>query len=189
MPAKKLEAARVGAVPAEGFQHLAAQLGKHGRVVFPVHEDGLSIGAHAPFDVRHGTDGGPIVAEFFYGDVVAKAFPYMVCGHALADYVREVGGEVKETASLDSRVVHKRDIADGGAEASAEDAQPRVTLLLEPTKAAASVLDGLAVGLESKTDIRAANLIGAFMAIGHSAVVVGHAHFQRGYAEACHPFA
>src|SRR6476661_11044037 len=103
MPAKKLEAARVGAVPAEGIQHLAAQLGEHRGVVFSIHKEGLPISAHAPFDVGHGTDGGPVVAEFFHGDVVPKAFPDMVSGHALADNVGEVGGEVKETAGLDSR--------------------------------------------------------------------------------------
>ncbi len=185
----ELERAWVGAVPAEGVKHLAAELGEHGRVVFSIHEDGLAVGAHAPFDVWHGTYWSPVVAEFFHGDVVAKAFPDVVSGHALADNVGVVGGEVKETAGLDSRVVHKSDIADGGAEASAEDAQPGVTLLLEPTKATASVLDGLAVGLESQADIWAANLIGAFVALSHSAVVVGHAHLQRGDAEACHPFA
>src|SRR5579859_2688856 len=189
MSAMKLKRARVRAVPAEGIQHLTAELGEHGGVVFSVYEDGLAVGAHAPFDVGYGAYGSPVVTEFFQGDMVAKAFPDVVSGHALADNVGEIGGKVEEAAGFDSRIVHQRDVADGRAEAGAEDPQPGVPLLLEPAKAAAGVLDGLAVGLERQPDIRAADLVGAFVAFGHSAVVVGHAHFQRGYAEPCDPFA
>src|SRR5579859_6382206 len=128
---------------AEGIQHLTAELGEHRGVVFSVHEDGLPIGAHAPFDVGYGAYGSPVVAEFFHADMVAKALPHMVCSHALADNVGEIGGKVEEASGFDSRIVHQRNVADGRAQAGTEDAQPGVALLLEPAKAAAGVLDGL----------------------------------------------
>src|SRR5579859_1775010 len=149
----KLKRARVRTVAAQRRQHLPAELGEHGGVVFSVYEDGLAIGAHASFDVGYGAYGSPVVTEFFHADMVAKAFPDVVGGHALADNVGEIGGKVEEASGFDSRIVHQRDVADGRAEAGAEDPQPGVPLLLEPTEAAAGVLDGLAVGLESQPNI------------------------------------
>src|SRR5580704_5490627 len=49
-------------------------------------------------------------------------------------------------------------------------------------------MDSLAVGLEGEANIRAADLVGAFVAFGHAAVVVGHAHFEGGDADALEPF-
>jgi uncharacterized membrane protein YhiD involved in acid resistance len=64
-----------------------------------------------------------------------------------------------------------------------------VALLLEPVEAAASVLDGLAVGLEREADVWAADLVGALVAVGHAAIVVGHAHLENGDAHALNPMA
>src|SRR6202171_6348629 len=56
-------------------------------------------------------------------------------------------------------------------------------------EAAAGVLDGLAVGLEREADVGSADLVGAFVALGHTAVVVGHAHLEDGAAQALNPVA
>jgi hypothetical protein len=61
--------------------------------------------------------------------------------------------------------------------------------LFEPAEAAAGVLDGLAVGLEGEADVRSDELVGALVAFGHAAVVVGEAHFEDGDADALEPLA
>ena len=185
--AGEFEGARVGAVAAKGVEHLAGEMGEHGGVVLAVDHESVAASAHAALDVGHGADGGPIFAELFNGDVVAKAFPDVIGGHALADDVGVVGGDVEQAAGSDAFIVDEGDVADRGANASAEDAELSVALLLEPVEAAAGVLDGLAVGLEGQADVGAADLVGALVAPGHAAIVVGHAQFQDGDAEALNP--
>ena len=177
MAAGEFEGAGFSAMATEGIEHLAGELGEHGGVVLAVNHESGAAGTHAAFDIRHGTDGRPIFAELVDGDVVAKAFPDVVGGHALADDVGEVRGDVKETAGADAFIVDESDVADRGTDAGAEDAKLGVTLLLEPVEAAAGVLDSLAVGLEGEADVGAADLVGALVAAGHAAVVVRHAHF------------
>src|SRR6266851_3072611 len=187
--AGEFEGAGVGTVAAEGVQHLAGEIGEHGGVVLAVDHEGVTTGAHAALDVGHGADGGPVLAELVDGDVVAKAFPDVVGGHALADDVGVVRGDMEEAAGADAFVMNEGDVADGGADAGAEDAKLGVALLIEPVEAATGVLDGLAIGLEGEADVGAADLVGALVAAGHAAVVVGHAHFKDGDAEALNPVA
>jgi len=84
---------------------------------------------------------------------------------------------VEKATGADGLVVGKRYIANGRADAGAEDAESCVALLLEPAEAAAGILDGLTICLEREADVWAADLVGAFVALGHAAVMVGHAHF------------
>lgn len=175
--AVEAERAEGGTVAAEGIEHLAGEFGEHGGVVLAVDHEAVAAGAHAALDVRHGADGCPVVAKFLHGDVVAKALPDVVGSHALADDVGVISGNVEEAAGADGAVVHQRDVADGGADARAEDAEFGVTLLLEPPEAAARVENGLAVGVESEADVGAANLVGAFVAARHAAIVVRQAQF------------
>src|SRR5712664_1148802 len=71
--AGEFEGARVGAVAAEGVEHLAGEFREHGRVVLAVDHEGVAAGAHAALDVGHGANGGPVFAEFVDGDVLAEA--------------------------------------------------------------------------------------------------------------------
>ena len=175
--AGELERAWFSAVAAEGIEHLARELGEHGGVVLAVdHERGAAC-AHTALDIGHGTDGGPVFAELVHGDVVSKGFPDVIGRHALADDVGVVGGNVEKTSGANAFIVNESDVADGGADAGAKDAELRVALLLKPGEAAAGVLDGLAVGLKGEADVGAADLVGALVAAGHAAVVVRHAHF------------
>ena len=187
--AGEFEGAGIGTVAAEGIEHLASELGEHGGVVLAVNHEHIAAGTHAAFDVGHGTDGGPVLAELVDGDVVTKTFPDVIGGHALADDVGEVGGDVEEAAGANAFIVNESDVTDRRADAGAEDADLPVTLLFEPVEATAGVLDGLAVGLEGETDVRAADLVGAFVALGHAAVVIGHAHLEDGDAQALNPMA
>jgi hypothetical protein len=187
--AGEFEGAGVGTVAAERVEHLAGEIGEHGGIVFAEDHVGVAAGSHTSFDVGHGANGRPVFAELVNGDVIAEAFPDMVGGHALADDVGVVGGDVEETAGAEAFIVNESDVADGGADAGAEDAELAVALLFKPVEAAAGILDGLAVRLEGEADIRATNLVGALVAVGHSAVVIGHAHFEDGNAEALNPVA
>src|SRR5260370_35413698 len=90
MAAGEFEGARVGAVAAEGVQHLAGEFGEHGGVIFAVDHEGVAASPHTALDVGHGTDRGQVVAEFVYGNMVAKALPYVMGGHALAEDVGAV---------------------------------------------------------------------------------------------------
>jgi len=85
--------------------------------------------------------------------------------------------------------VHEGDIADRRADAGTEDAELGIALLFEPVEAPAGVLDGLAIGLEREADIGAPDLVGAFVAVGHAAVVVGHAHLEDGMPRRLNPVA
>ena len=96
---------------------------------------------------------------------------------------------MEKSPSFDGRIVHEGDIADGRAEARTEDAQARVTLLLQPTKAATRIVNRLAIGLDRQTDIGTADLVGALVPLGHAPIVIGHAHFQSRDSEPRHPFA
>jgi hypothetical protein len=187
--AVEFQGAGVGAMAAQGGEHLGGQFGEEGGVVLAVDHEGVLAGAQAALDVGHGADGGPEVAEFVDGDVVAQAFPDVVGGHTLADHVCEVGGDVEEAAGTEAFVVDQGDIADGGADAGTEDAQARETPLFEPAEATAGILDGLAVGLEREADVGADELVGAFVALGHAAVVVGEAHPQHSDPDALEPLA
>src|SRR6266478_5160240 len=140
--------AGVAAMAAEGGEHLLGKLRAHGGVVLAVDHEAVTASAHATLDVGHGAYGSPEFAKVVDGDVVAKAFPDVGGRHALANHVGKVGRDVEESAGADSRVVDKGDVANGGANAGADNAEAGVALLFEPTKAAAGVLDGLAVGLE-----------------------------------------
>src|SRR5713101_8810416 len=80
--AGEFEGAGVGSVAAKGVEHLAGEFGEHGGVVLAVDHEGGAAGAHTTLDVGHGADGGPVLAELVDGDVVAKAFPDVVGGHA-----------------------------------------------------------------------------------------------------------
>ncbi len=189
MAAMKFEGAGVGAVVAEGAEHLAGEFGEHRGVVFAVDQEAVAAGAHATLDVGHGADGGPVFAEFVDGDMLAEAFPDVIGGHALADDVGVIGGDVEEAAGADGKVVDESDVANRGAQTGAENAEFGEALLLEPAEAAAGVLNGLAVGLEGEADVGAADLVGAFVAGGHAAVMIGHAHFEDGDAQALNPAA
>ena len=179
----------MGIVAAEGGQHLLGQSGEEGRVVFAVDHKGVFAGTQATLDVGHRANGRPVFAELVYGDMVAKGFPDVGGRHALADDVGKVGGDVEEAASTHDGIVNQSDVADGRADAGAENAEAGKTLLLEPPDAAASVLDGLAIGLEGDADVGADELVSALMAFSHAAVVVGEAHFQGSDADALEPFA
>jgi len=187
--AMEFEGTRFGTVAAEGVKHLAGEFGEHGRVVFAIDQEGGAAGAHAAFHVGHRANGSPELAQFLDGYMVPKTLPNVIGGHALADDVGVVGGDVEKAAGANGGIVDQGDVADGRANAGAEDSELGVTLLLEPAEAAAGVLDGLAVGLESEADVGAADLIGALAAMGHAAVVVGQAQLQCGDPEAGNPFA
>ena len=187
--AVEFEGAGVGAVAAEGVEHLTGEFGEHGGVVLAVDEKAVAARAHAAFDIGQGADGGPVFAELVDGDVVAQAFPDVIGGHAVADDVGVIGGDVEEAAGADGRVVDESDVANRGAETGAENAEFGEALLLEPAEAAAGVLDGLAVGLEGEADVGAADLVGALVAGGHAAVMIGHAHFEDGDSQALNPAA
>jgi hypothetical protein len=187
--AGEFEGEGVDTVTAEGVQHLAGEFGEHRGVELTVDHESGATGTQAALDVGHGADWGPVFAELIDSDVAAEAFPDVVGGHALADNVSIVSGDVEKAAGMDALVVSEGDIADRGADAGAEDAKPAIALLLEPVEAAAGVLDGLAVGLEGEANIWAADLVGPLVAASHPAVVVGHAHFQHGDAEALNPAA
>ena len=187
--AGEFEGAGVGAVATEGVEHPAGKLWDHRGVVLSVDHQSVPAGTHAALDVGHGADGSPVFAEFFDTDMISKTFPDVVRGHALADDVGVVGGDVEEAAGADAFIVNEGDVADRGADAGAEDAQLRVALLLEPMETAAGVLDGLAIGLQGEADIGTADLVGALMAAGRAAIVVGHAHFEDSDAHALNPVA
>ena len=187
--AVEFEGAGIGAVAAEGVEHLSGEFGEHGGVVLAVDQEAVAAGAHAALDIGHRADGGPVVAELVDGDVLAQAFPDVIGGHTLADNVGVVGRDMEEATGADGRIVHKGDVANGRAETGAENAEFGEALLFEPAEAAAGILDGLAVGLEGQADIGAADLIGAFVAGGHAAVMIGHAHFEDGDSQALNPAA
>jgi len=189
MAAVEREGTRRGAVAAEGVEHLAREFGEHGGVVSAVNHEAVAASTHAALDVRHGTNGRPVIAEFVHRNVVAKAFPDVIGGHALADDVSVVGGDVKEAADADGGVVDQGDVTNGGADARAEDTELGVALLLKPAEAAAGIQDRLAVGLKRKADVGAANLVGALVALRHAAIVIGQAHLERSDPEACGPLA
>src|SRR5207302_11467849 len=121
-----------GTVAAEGIEHLAGEFGEHGGVVLAVDHVGGATSAQAALDVRHGADGGPVFAKFVDSDMVAKAFPDVFGGHAMADDVGVVGGDVEKTAGADAFIVNESDVPDRGTDAGAEDAELGVALLFEP---------------------------------------------------------
>jgi hypothetical protein len=187
--AGEFESAWFGAMPAEGVQHLAGERGEHGGVVLAVDHESDAAGAHAALDVGHGADGSPIFAKLVDSHMVAKALPDVVGGHTLADDVGIVGGDVEKTAGADAFVVDESDVANGRSDAGPEDAEFGIALLLKPVEAAASVLDGLAVGLKREADIGATDLVGALMAVGHAVIVIGHAHLEHSDPHALNPAA
>src|SRR5258708_26072733 len=142
----EFEGAGVGSVTAEGVEHLASEFGEHGGVVFAVDHEGVAAGAHTALDVGHGTDGGPVFAEFVHGNMVAKALPDVIGGHALTDDVGIVCGNVEEATGAYAFIVDEGDIANGGADAGAENAELGVGLLLQPVQAAAGGFGGFAGG-------------------------------------------
>src|ERR1700720_2519107 len=109
--------------------------------------------------------------------------------HPLAYDVGEISGDVEEAACAESVIVDHGDVADRRADAGSQDAQSGKTLLFQPAEAPASVLDGLAVGLECQADVGADELIGALVALGHSSVVVRQAQAKDGDADSLEPFA
>lgn len=70
MAAGEFEDAGVGAVAAEGVEHLAGEFGEHGGVELAVDHEAGAASAHAAFDIGHGADGGPVVAKFVHRDVL-----------------------------------------------------------------------------------------------------------------------
>ena len=114
MAALEFKAARISSVTAQGVKHLPAEFGEHGGVVFAIDEKRFAVGAHPTLDIGDRTDGSPIISKFVHGDMVAQAFPDVVCGHPLTDDIGIISGKVEKTASLDGCIVHQRDVAHGG---------------------------------------------------------------------------
>ena len=189
MTTVKFQGSGVGAVAAKGVEHLPGEFGEHGGVVLAVYQETGAANSHAAFNVRHGADGSPVFSKLVDGHVMAKTLPDVVGGHTLTDDVSVVSGDVEEAAGADGGVVDQGDGTDRGAQAGTKDAEFGVALLLKPAEAAAGVADGLAVGLEGEANIGAADLVGALVALGHAAVVIGHAHFKGGDAETLNPVA
>src|SRR2546430_6467685 len=160
-------------------EHLVREFGQHGGVVFTVSHEALAARAHAALDVGHGADGRPVVTEFVHSDVVAEALPNVVGGHSLADDIGVIRGDVEKAASADGGVVYQSDVTNRRANARAENAKLCVALLFKPTKASASIENGLAGSLQPYADVRAAKLVGARVAARHAAVVVGAGHSLR----------
>src|SRR5260370_27431341 len=73
MAAGEFEGAGVGAVAAEGVQHLAGQFGEHRGVVLAIDHEGVAAGAHAALAVGAGAWGGPLSAGSRAGERGAKA--------------------------------------------------------------------------------------------------------------------
>src|SRR5205823_3143321 len=173
--AVKAECMGRGAIAAEGVEHLAGEFREHGRVVFAVDHQAIAVGAHATLYVRHGTDGRPVMAKFVHGDVVAKAFPDVIGGHALAYDVGIIRGNVKEAADADGGVVHQRDVADGGADAGTENAEFRVALSHEAAVEGGRVQNSVTVGGGFEAKVGAANVAGAVVAARAAASVARQA--------------
>lgn len=189
MAAVQLHASGVGPMAAQGVEHLAAQLGEHGGVVLAIDEEGFAVGAHAALYVGYGADRGPEVAQLIDRNMVSKTFPDVIGGHALADDVGVVSGKVEEAAGFDGGVMHQGDVTNRRAKACSQDADAGVALLLQPAKAAAGVVDSLAIGLEGQADVRAANLVGALVPLGHAAIMVRHGHLECGNTKSRNPVA
>ncbi len=187
--AGETESARMGSVAPKRGEHLLSELGQHRRVVLTVDHEAIAAGTLTAFDVRHGTDGSPVVAEFVNGHLVAQAFPNVRGSHALTDNIGEIGGDMEEAAGADRFVMNQGDVSDGGADAGAEDAETVEALLLKPAEATAGVLNGLAVCLEGEANVRAADLVGTLVAAGHAAAVIRQTHLESGDAEPGDPFA
>src|SRR6266849_4831401 len=73
--AREAESARMSSVAAERGEHLLGEFGQHGGVVFAVDHQAIAAGTLTTFDIRHGADRGPVVAEFINSDSVAKTLP------------------------------------------------------------------------------------------------------------------
>src|SRR5712664_1487630 len=117
----------------------------------------------------------------------AQTFPHVRCCHSLTHDVGKIGRNMEEAAGANGGIVNQGDVADRGADARSENAQPRKALLLKPAQAAARVLDRLAVRLKSKADIGAYKLVGTLVPLGHAAVVVRQAHFEGADADTLQP--
>src|SRR5712692_10409088 len=61
--AREAESARMSSVAAERGEHLLGEFGQHGGVVFAVDHQAIAAGTLTTFDIRHGADRGPVVAE------------------------------------------------------------------------------------------------------------------------------
>src|SRR6266567_3573722 len=107
---------------------------------------------------------------------MAEALPDVIGGRALADYIGVISRNMEEATNADGGIVDQGDVADRGANAGAKDSEPGITLLLEPAETTAGIQDGLAVGLQRKADVGAANLVGALVSLRHAAIVIGQAH-------------
>ena len=187
--AVEVEGLGIAAVGAEGREHLGGEFGEEGGVVFAGDHEAVLPGSQAALDVGHGADGGPEVAQLVEADFIAQAFPDVIGGHAVFDDIGEVCGDVEEASGADRGVVDQGDVADGGTNAGAKNAEARIALLLEPAQALAGVGDGLAVGLEGEADIGADELVGALVALDHAAVVVRQAHAQDANSKELQPLA
>ena len=79
---------------------------------------------------------------------------------------------MQKRTRADAAVVRHGDRSDCGADARPDNAQPVVSLLFEPAKAAARIHNGLARGLNRESHIRSHQLIGPLVARRDAAIVI-----------------
>jgi hypothetical protein len=171
------------------IQHLLRQFRQHRGIVLPINHEAVSIRAHTSFDIRHRADRGPIFPQLIHRHVMPQTFPHVIGSHALAHHIRVIGRNVKEAARANRFIVHQRDISDRRPDARTQQSEPLISLLLQPPQTSPRILHRLPIRLKRQPNIRPADLVRAFVPVGHAPVVIRHAHLYRGNSQPLNPFA
>lgn len=140
-------------------------------------------------NVRHGADRRPAGANLVLGNFRTHRFPDVDGGEAGGDNISEIAGHVKQSGGTNERFVRSGDAGDAGAEAGTENSERAVTARFEPAKAAAGVANCLAIGLKSKANVWANDVVGTRMAGRGALVVIRQAETKRRNAKAVQPAA
>ena len=138
-------------------------------------------------DVGKRADGRPIAAQIIGGKFRLQRFPNVHGRETARDDVAKIVGDVKECSSPQRRLVAHGDEGYRRPDTGPENAQAVVSLPLEPAEGHSDVNDGLAIGLQSESDVRPDQMIAAGMAWNGPAVMIGEAHLDRGDSQAVQP--
>ena len=101
----------------------------------------------------------------------------------MPDDVRDPCGRMIEGSYPDAGIVGSGKKGIARTEAGADDAELRVTLLLQPVEAATGIDHALAAGIESTADVGGDGVVGAVNFGGAADIVIGQGQAQDGNAQ------
>ena len=133
MPARQHRDFVIEPMAREFRNRFARELGQERQIVRGIDNQRLLRPAGKLPEIRHRTDRHPRLPQLFQIDLLFDSLPYVACGLPVPNHIRKISRRVIERRHADARIVCRRNERITRAQACADNAEPVVALLLQPS--------------------------------------------------------